>query len=111
MYYLDWLSESLEWWGNKIWVFMSDLPPTDWVEAPEYYVKLFLYALPLIIFHLFIFIWRRYRSRRKESRTRNSTRMIKHSYMCPHCGYAPEYPPVNGSYYCAKCGKMSKVNR
>jgi len=31
-------------------------------------------------------------------------------FVCPHCGYAPDSPPVGGIYYCAKCGKSSRLN-
>ncbi len=110
MFYLDWLSESLEWWGYKLWIFMSDLEPIEWVEPPEYYLKLFLYASPIIFLHLVIFIWRGFRSRRKKQQLQNRYKIVKHSYICPHCGYAPEYPPASGTYFCAKCGKMSRIN-
>ena len=108
MFYADWLTDSIAWWGEQLWYFMRLLPPYDWINSPDYEVKLALYITPVII--LYLLPWFLYlRSRRKVSKLKTKKYVYRqNSFHCPHCGFAPEHPPAHGTYYCPKCGKSSK---
>ncbi len=109
MYYADWLSDGMAYWGEKVWIFLHDLPPTEWVEGAEYNLKILLYLSPIIIFHLVLFIIMRVRAGRREDKLMERFKLAKLSYVCPHCNYIPEYAPKTGVFFCPKCGKMSHV--
>ena len=108
MFYADWITDGILWWGEQLWYFMRWLPPYDWVDSPQYELKIALYVTPIMIFYLlpwFLYL----RSRRKVSRlSSKKVRFIRNSFHCPHCGYVPDNPPAQGVYYCPKCGKSSK---
>ena len=110
MAFEDWLMEGLMWWGEQLWYFMRNLPPADWTASPEYEIKLVIYILPIVLFYFFPWILY-FRARRKNKNNKmNQVKIIENTFVCPHCGYAPESPPAGGIYYCAKCGKSSRLN-
>ena len=108
MFFADWITDGIVWWGAQLWQFMLYLPPYDWVESPLFELKIALYVTPLMI--LYLLPWSLYlRSRRKVSRLNSKEVLfVQNSFHCSHCGYVPEDPPANGSYYCPKCGKNSQ---
>ncbi|MHA1946358.1 MAG: hypothetical protein ACXAC6_11610 [Candidatus Hodarchaeales archaeon] len=108
MFYADWITDGIFWWGQQLWYFMRLLPPYDWVASPDYELKLALYITPLII--IYLLPWLLYfRSRRKVSRLKTKKRTFSRNiFHCPHCSYIPEHPPAHGTWYCPKCGKFSK---
>jgi hypothetical protein len=109
MYYADWITDGIVWWGEQLWYFMQNLPPTDWVTSPYYEMKLTLYILPIILFYLFPwFLY--FRLRRKKAKQENQVKIVTNKFTCAHCGYVPPHPPAGGTYYCGKCGKTTRLS-
>ncbi|MHA2225545.1 MAG: hypothetical protein ACXAC8_10100 [Candidatus Hodarchaeales archaeon] len=108
MYFAD-LIDDLSWWGAHIYEFFRELPPYDWLESPLYELKLILYSLPFVLITLIPILLLIRCSRRYKKLVKSQINVVKHTFVCPHCGHAPEQPPVSGTYYCGRCGKATKV--
>ena len=109
MSFEDWVMDGLTWAAEQLWYIMLNFPPTDWTTSPMYEIKLVIYILPILLFYFLPWILY-FRARRKNKNNPvNHLTIIKNSFTCPHCGYIPDSPPASGIYYCAKCGKSSKL--
>ena len=108
MFYADWISEGIAWWGEQLWYFMRNFPPFDWITSPYYELKVALYITPIIIFYLIPWILY-FRARRKAKKLAKPIKIIQNQFTCPHCGFAPPQPPAGGVYYCGKCGKSTTL--